>query len=185
MFSMVTVASSTRIPTASARPPRVMMFRVSPSTDKVTIDDRIASGIDTAIITVERQLPRNSRIIRLVSAAAIRPSRATPLMAERTNSDWSPIRSIFRFGGKAALLSASLSLIPAITPRVEAEPVLSTGISTDRLPLTWTMLLCGGLPSRTVATSRISTVVPSAVLIGRFSRSWKSVGELFSCSVYS
>ena len=28
MFSMVTVASSTRMPTASARPPRVMMLRV-------------------------------------------------------------------------------------------------------------------------------------------------------------
>ena len=33
MFSMVTVASSTRMPTASARPPKVMMFRVWPSAD--------------------------------------------------------------------------------------------------------------------------------------------------------
>ena len=31
----------------------------------------MASGIEVAMITVERQLPRNSRIIRLVSAAAI------------------------------------------------------------------------------------------------------------------
>eukprot|EP01132_Coremiostelium_polycephalum_P018387 gene18386-biopygen9893 len=162
-----------------------MMLRVSPSADSVAIDDRMASGIDVAMITVERQLPRNSRIIRLVNAAAMIPSRATPLMAERTNSDWSPIRSIFRLGGKAPLLSASLSLIPAMTPRVEAEPVLSTGNSTERLPLTCTMLVCGGLPSRTVATSRINTVVPSAVLIGRFSRSWKSVGELFSCRLNS
>ena len=34
MFSMVTVASSTRMPTARARPPRVMMLMVSPSADK-------------------------------------------------------------------------------------------------------------------------------------------------------
>src|SRR6516165_2051013 len=34
MFSMVTVASSTRMPTASARPPRVMMLMVSPSADR-------------------------------------------------------------------------------------------------------------------------------------------------------
>ena len=39
------------------------------------------------MMSVERQLPRNSRIIRLVSAAAITPSCATPLMAARTNID--------------------------------------------------------------------------------------------------
>ncbi len=38
MFSIVTVASSTRMPTASARPPSVMMFSVSPNADR--IDDR-------------------------------------------------------------------------------------------------------------------------------------------------
>ena len=32
----------------------------------------MASGIEVAMITVERQLPRNSRIIRLVSTAAMR-----------------------------------------------------------------------------------------------------------------
>ena len=39
------------------------------------------SGIEVATIKVERQLPRNSRIIRPVSAAAIRPSRTTPPIA--------------------------------------------------------------------------------------------------------
>ena len=38
----------------------------------------MASGIEIAMITVERQLPRNSRIIRLVSTAAITASKATP-----------------------------------------------------------------------------------------------------------
>ena len=87
MFSIVTVASSTRMPTASARPPSVMMFSVSPIADRAMIEPRIASGIEVAMITVERQLPRNSRIIRLVKAAAIAPSRATPAIAPRTNSD--------------------------------------------------------------------------------------------------
>ncbi len=78
MFSIVTVASSTRMPTASARPPSVMMLSVSPIADSAMIEPRIDSGIDTAMITVERQLPRNSRIIRLVSAAAIAPSTRRP-----------------------------------------------------------------------------------------------------------
>ncbi len=89
MFSIVTVASSTRIPTASARPPRVMMLSVSPSAYRTKIDDRIDSGIETAMMQVLRQLPRNSRISAAVRPAAISASRTTPLMAARTKTDWS------------------------------------------------------------------------------------------------
>ncbi len=78
MLSMVTVASSTSIPTASARPPKVMTLRVSPIADRVPIAPRMDSGMEVVTMRVERQLPRNSRIIRLVSAAAITPSRITP-----------------------------------------------------------------------------------------------------------
>ena len=90
MFSMVTVASSTRMPTASARPPSVMMFSVWPLADSAAMAASTASGIDIAMITVERQLPRNSRIIRLVRAAAI-DALLAPRRRSRafTNSDWS------------------------------------------------------------------------------------------------
>ena len=64
MFSIVTVASSTRMPTASARPPSVMMLMVWPRKLSTMTEVRIDSGIDTAMISVLRQLPRNSRIIR-------------------------------------------------------------------------------------------------------------------------
>ena len=87
MFSIVTVASSTRMPTASARPPSVMMLSVSPSAERIAIEPRIDSGIDVAMMTVDRQLPRKIRIIRLVSAAAITPSRTTLLTAPLMNTD--------------------------------------------------------------------------------------------------
>ena len=58
-----------------------MMLSVSPSADSIAIEPSTDSGIDVAMMTVERQLPRNSRIIRLVSAAAMTPSRTTPLTA--------------------------------------------------------------------------------------------------------
>ena len=74
MFSIVTVASSTRIPTASASPPSVMMLMVSPSSDSAISDVKIDSGIEIAMISVLRQLPRNSRIIIAVSTAAISAS---------------------------------------------------------------------------------------------------------------
>ena len=87
MFSMVTVASSTRMPTASANPPKVMMFNVWPAAHNPASAAITASGIEIAMITVERQLPRNSRIIRLVRHAAMTPSRATPPIAALTKMD--------------------------------------------------------------------------------------------------
>ena len=81
MFSIVTVASSTRMPTASASPPSVMMLRVSPSADSVAIEPSTDSGMEVAIISVERQLPRKMRIISAVSEAAMTPSRMTPFTA--------------------------------------------------------------------------------------------------------
>ena len=87
MFSMVTVASSTRMPTASARPPRVMILSVPPIAQSAMIEHRMDNGIDTAMMHVLRQLPRNNRISAAVSAAAISASRTTPLMAARTKPD--------------------------------------------------------------------------------------------------
>ena len=75
------------MPTASASPPSVMMLSVSPIADSITMAPSTESGIDTAMIMVERQLPRNSRIITLVRSAAITPSVATPVMAPRTKRD--------------------------------------------------------------------------------------------------
>ena len=54
MFSISTVASSTRIPTASASPPNVMTFNECPSKYSMMIEDKIASGIETATISVLR-----------------------------------------------------------------------------------------------------------------------------------
>ena len=66
MFSMTTVALSTRMPTASANPPSVMVFSVWPAQYMTRMAAMIESGIDARMISVSRQLPRNSRIIRAV-----------------------------------------------------------------------------------------------------------------------
>ena len=109
------------------------------------IDDRTASGIEIAMITVERQLPRNSRIIRLVSAAAIMPSRnhagdrrlaRKRLVRER--------RDMLSDDGRVSFSFGSSALTPATMASVEADPLLSTVISTERRPSMRTMLVCGG-----------------------------------------
>ena len=87
MFSISTVASSTRMPTASASPPSVMMLIVSPSALSTRIDDKIESGIETAMISVLLQLPRKIKIINPVRQAAMPASRITPLIEARTKMD--------------------------------------------------------------------------------------------------
>src|ERR1700720_2383896 len=146
MFSMVTVASSTRIPTASASPPKVMMLMVSPSADRQVMDARIDSGIEIVMISVLRQLPKNSRIRRPVSAPAITAARITPEIAERTNTDWSLVDSILSALGSDARISGNFRYMLSMISIVEDLPVLSTLIKTDRRPSTLTMLVWGEYP---------------------------------------
>ena len=89
VFSISTVASSTRMPTASAMPPSVITLMVWPVILSTISDTRMESGMEMQTIRVLRQLPRNIRIIRPVRMAAVVASRTTPLMAARTNNDWS------------------------------------------------------------------------------------------------
>ncbi len=66
---------------------RVITLIVSPSADKRISDVAMDSGIEIHTITVDRQEPRNNRIIRPVSTAAIVASRTTSLMELRTKID--------------------------------------------------------------------------------------------------
>ncbi len=75
------------MPTASARPPNVIILIVSPRAENRIIDANIESGIETVIISVLRQLPTNSKIISPVNTAANTPSRITSSMAAFTKSD--------------------------------------------------------------------------------------------------
>ena len=61
MFSISTVASSTRMPTASASPPSVMTLSVWPSDARTMIETRIESGIEMTTMSVLRQLPEEQQ----------------------------------------------------------------------------------------------------------------------------
>ena len=72
-----------------------MMLIVSPSADRQMIEARIDSGIEIAMISVLRQLPRNSRIIsagqrggdhRLADHSADGGAHEDRLVAERRRS---------------------------------------------------------------------------------------------------
>ena len=184
-FSISTVASSTRMPTASAMPPRVMTFSVSPSQERMTIDTRIDSGIETTTMSVLRQLPRKTRSITAVSAAAMHASLTTPCTAARTKIDWSKSSETLSSLGSRLRVVGRVSRTRLTTSRVLALPSLRIDMRTDFLPSTCTMFVCGVFPSRTCATSRMNTVVPRTTLIGIDSSCSRSSGLALRTIGYS
>jgi hypothetical protein len=77
-----------------------MMLMVCPMALNAMIEVKIAKGIEVAMMSVLRQLPRNVRIMNAVRQAAIRVSRTTPLIAPRTKMDWSANGVILSCGGR-------------------------------------------------------------------------------------
>ena len=64
-----------------------MTLMVSPSAEMATTENRTDSGIEMMMMIVERQLPRNKRIISPTRAAASTASRTTPKIAALTKID--------------------------------------------------------------------------------------------------
>src|ERR1700737_3264659 len=90
------------------------------------IDVRIDSGIEIKTIKVDRQDPRNSRIISPVRPAAIAPSWRTPAIDAVTSFDWSNSSLMPRPGGAAARAASRTFRTPLTTATVEALPFLRT-----------------------------------------------------------
>ena len=86
---MLTVASSTRMPTAKASPPKVMMLMVCPVSHRASTEPINERGMLMTTIKALRQSRRNSSTIRPVRTAPRQPSRVRPLMARVTEGDWS------------------------------------------------------------------------------------------------
>ncbi len=142
MFSIPTVASSTSTPTASASPPSVITLSVWPSAHSTVTLTRMESGMESATMSVLRQLPRKSRIIAAVRHAAMRASTTTPSSAAFTKSDWSASTSTLSADGSAARIPGNASRTRFTTSMVEAPPDLSTVTSAPRTPSRCTMLVC-------------------------------------------
>ena len=89
MFSSITIELSISSPMPSARPPRLMMFRVRPPSPIMAKVASTASGIDRPMMKVRRRLPRNSSTISIARAAPMNAALRTPAMALRMKNDWS------------------------------------------------------------------------------------------------
>ena len=124
MFSTATVASSTRMPVASASPPSVMRLIELPVTYRQITPANIAHGIEVITTIVLRQLPRNSRIMIDTSPDASTDSDATFLIAARTKVDWSKSSVMSMPSGAPARMSSSSARTPLTTSRLDASACL-------------------------------------------------------------
>jgi hypothetical protein len=84
MFSIATVAMSTRMPMARANPPSVMMFTVWPVSHSATTPPINASGMFSTTTSALRQSRRNNSTTIPVSNAPNAPSSVRPAMARVT-----------------------------------------------------------------------------------------------------
>ena len=96
------------------------------------IDERIDSGIEIAMITVFRQLPRKIRIISAVRHAAMTASRMTPSIEARTKSDWSASGLISSPSGMLVIARGRMSLIFWMMSSVDAVPTFMIITSAER-----------------------------------------------------
>jgi len=158
MFSMATVASSTRMPTASARPQghqvdgladrRQADVEASTKAESRCDDQRAAPRAQEQQDHQPGQ-PRGNHAF--ANDATDRCAHKDRLV--RSRIDLQGLRYLRADPGSSRL---TLSTICS----VEALPILSTDISTACRPSSRTRLVCGLLPSCTLATSRTNTTVP-------------------------
>ena len=87
IFSIDTVASSTKMPMANANPPSVIRLIVWPVNHNATIEQPIAKGIFNTTTKALRQSRRNTRIIKPTKTAPMAPSLTTLRTARVTNGD--------------------------------------------------------------------------------------------------
>ena len=182
-----TVASSTRMPTASARPPSVMMLIVSPSAlerdDRARIDSGIEIGDDQRAAPAAEEEQDHQRGQRTRRSP---PSRSTPLIAARTNSDWSASGLIFSSGGSVARSRGSARLIAL--DDVERRGAAGLQDRQQRRALAVARARCWSAADSRRARARrrgCRSSRRSTVLIGRSLSSSSVVGLLFSSTLYS
>ena len=128
VFSIVTTASSTRMPMASAKPPSDMMLSVFPVSHKATRAKVKEQGMLTSTTTTLRTSARNNKIIKPVSPAPIAASVATLQMAARTVGDSSNSYFTVTSSGTTERKSGIDLWIWSTTVSVEAVSFFTTGI---------------------------------------------------------
>ena len=154
MFSMVTVASSTRMPTARAE--AAQGHDVDGLAQEAQYHHRGQDGKRNGHGDDERAPPapeeeqdhqggEAGRDDRLVDHARDRPANEDGLVGEEIDLELRGQRA--RHPGTACRMLLT-------TSRVEASPILSTVSSVPRRPSRRTMFVCTLKPSRTLATSR-------------------------------
>ena len=154
MFSISTVVSSTRIPTAKARPPSVIRLIVCPPIHRPTTAAIIAKGMFTTTTSALRTSRRKISTIKPVSRAPRAPSLNRLFTARVTYGDWSNSKLTRMSSGNSCCIFGKAFLISSITLIVEASARFVARMYTARRPLTSAYPVVRSVASSTVPMSR-------------------------------
>ena len=124
-----------RVPTATARAPRVMMLMVRPETPMTVSAVKMDSGMLTAATSVERRLSRNRKMVRTANRAPRRPSRTRPSRDSLMKSAvFEMVFTSMASGCSASIAANAASVASAISTVLAPDPLLTNSVS-DGSPL--------------------------------------------------
>ena len=126
MFSTATVDSSTRMPTARARPPSVIRLIDCPASHNANSEAIRASGMFSTTTITLRQSRRKISTMSPTSAAATSPSETTPVIELVTYGDWSNSKLTWMSSGSTACIRGRLLRTASTTSSVLALARLVT-----------------------------------------------------------
>ena len=157
-FSTSMIASSTRAPIAMAIPPSVMVLIVAPNARRTRIAAASDSGMADKVMAAARTFARNSSTITMTSRPPSRRAVTTLSTATSMKSAWRKMRRsiVMPRGSSRCRASSSRSRRP-VNSIVLAPGCFCTPTMTAGLPLREPSPRLSAGPSRTSATSRIST----------------------------
>ena len=106
---------------AMVKPPRVMVLRVAPKSDRMRTPDTRERGMATAEMSVARTLPRNRKRTTSTRMAPSRSARVTLRMATSMKSAWRKFSfSITTPGGSARATPSSAASMRRVSSSVLA-----------------------------------------------------------------
>ena len=190
MFSVSITPSSTTTPSATARPPSVMVFTVPPSRSSTTTAVSSASGIERKAIRTVRTSRRNTNSTTAISRAPMTRSSPMPPSAEEMKfaGRCSPASTVTPCALSAEASSRSAASTACVASSVLAPYWLDMETSTPGLPMISASPVIGPAPSTTSATSPIRTgAAPLTAARGAAARSealrgWPCASTRMRCS---
>ena len=170
MFSSTTIESSTTRPTATVRAARVKMFSENPPTCRPIMATSSDSGMEMAVISVERTDIRNSRITRTANPSPSAPSTVRSWIDCSISGAWSK-----------TMLNAALLPIVCCRPGSASATACEMATESPSASLSTDTLSAGRPLARASEEEEIDSTLTSAILDSATGPSLVGIERALTC----